>query len=78
MQSHPSAKGLRHKSFSFYDDLTIVFVKDRTIGSHATTIAEVGSEPVMNEENDNILNNQSSDFDNFAIPDPLFVRSPIL
>ena len=30
----------------------------------------------MDEENDNILNNQSSDFDNFYITNPPFVQSP--
>ena len=44
-------------SFPYYEDLAIVFSKDRAIGSHATTTAEVGSEPVMEEQNEDILNN---------------------
>ena len=56
--------------------MAIVFGKDRATGSHATTTAEVGSEPVMEEENEDILNNQSPDFENFYIPDPPFASSP--
>lgn len=67
---------LHHKSFPFYDDLAIVFGKDKAIGSHATTTIEVGSEPVVEEENEDILNNQSLDFENY-IPNPPFASSPI-
>ncbi|XP_038887032.1 uncharacterized protein LOC120077200 [Benincasa hispida] len=34
---HPNAKGLRHKPFPHYDELSIVFGKDRAIGEGSDT-----------------------------------------
>ena len=42
MQSHPTAKGLLNKPFPYYDELAYVFGKDRAIGAHAETFADVG------------------------------------
>ena len=43
VQSHPAAKGLLHKSFPYYDDLSHVFDKDWTIGARLETFADVRS-----------------------------------
>ncbi|KAA0047721.1 retrotransposon protein [Cucumis melo var. makuwa] len=42
-QSHLAAKGLLNQPFSYYDELTYVFDRDRTMGRFAETFAEVGS-----------------------------------
>uniref|UniRef100_A0A9I9DZH4 Retrotransposon protein n=1 Tax=Cucumis melo TaxID=3656 RepID=A0A9I9DZH4_CUCME len=45
--SHPAAKGLLNKHFSYYDELAYVFDRDRTTGRFAEIFVDVGSnEPV--------------------------------
>ncbi|KAA0043399.1 retrotransposon protein [Cucumis melo var. makuwa] len=41
-QSHPAAKGLLNKPFSYYDELTYVFGRDRVTGQFAETFTDVG------------------------------------
>ncbi|TYK19767.1 retrotransposon protein [Cucumis melo var. makuwa] len=41
--SHPAAKGLLNKTFPYYDDMTYVFGKDRTMEGRSETFAGVGS-----------------------------------
>ncbi|XP_031744343.1 uncharacterized protein LOC116404989 [Cucumis sativus] len=43
VRSHPAAKGLLNKLFPYYDELAYVFGKDRAMGTHAETFADVGS-----------------------------------
>ncbi|XVF49148.1 hypothetical protein PTKIN_Ptkin03bG0245100 [Pterospermum kingtungense] len=38
--SHPSAKGLRNKTFPHFDDFIIIFGKDRATGEGAETTAD--------------------------------------
>ncbi|KAA0061240.1 retrotransposon protein [Cucumis melo var. makuwa] len=40
---HPAAKGLLNKLFSYYDELTYVFGRDRTMGRFAETFIDMGS-----------------------------------
>ncbi|KAA0032341.1 retrotransposon protein [Cucumis melo var. makuwa] len=40
---HPATKGLLNKSFSYYDELTYVFGRDRATGRFPETFADVGS-----------------------------------
>ncbi|KAA0066979.1 retrotransposon protein [Cucumis melo var. makuwa] len=40
--SHPATKGLPNKPFSYYDELTYVFDRDRTTGQFVETFADVG------------------------------------
>ncbi|KAK2651975.1 hypothetical protein Ddye_011831 [Dipteronia dyeriana] len=48
VKSHPTAKGLRNKSFLYYEELRIVFGKDRANGQGAMgfseTVEEIGNE----------------------------------
>ncbi|KAA0040588.1 retrotransposon protein [Cucumis melo var. makuwa] len=41
--SHPAAKGLLNKPFSYYDELSYVFDRDRATGRFAEMFADVGS-----------------------------------
>ncbi|TYJ97298.1 retrotransposon protein [Cucumis melo var. makuwa] len=41
--SHPAAKGLLNKPFTYYDELTYVFGRNRATGWFAETFADVGS-----------------------------------
>ncbi|KAA0050400.1 retrotransposon protein [Cucumis melo var. makuwa] len=43
VRSHPAAKGLLNKPFSYYDELTYVFGRDRATSRFAETFADVGS-----------------------------------
>ncbi|KAA0065503.1 retrotransposon protein [Cucumis melo var. makuwa] len=43
VRSHPAANGLLNKSFSYYDELTYVFGRDRETGQFAETFIDVGS-----------------------------------
>ncbi|KAA0055950.1 hypothetical protein IC582_003468 [Cucumis melo] len=43
VRSHPAAKGLLNKPFSYYDELTYVFDRDRATGRFAETFVDVGS-----------------------------------
>ncbi|KAA0060172.1 retrotransposon protein [Cucumis melo var. makuwa] len=43
IMSYPAAKGLLNKPFSYYDELTYVFGRDRVMGQFAETFADVGS-----------------------------------
>ncbi|KAL4016672.1 hypothetical protein IC575_024326 [Cucumis melo] len=43
MQTHPVAKGLLNKSFSYYDELAYVFGRDRVMGHFVETFIDVGS-----------------------------------
>ena len=41
-QSHPAVKGLLHRSFSHYNELSYVFGKDRATGSRSEIFADIG------------------------------------
>lgn len=43
MQTHPAAKGLLNKSFSYYDKLAYVFERDRATSQGVETFADIGS-----------------------------------
>ncbi|KAL4028509.1 hypothetical protein IC575_011706 [Cucumis melo] len=62
IKSHPAAKGLLHKSFPYYDDLSYVFGKDRTTGARSETFPNVRSN-VSNMFNDTIPLGDSHDED---------------
>ncbi|KAA0054186.1 retrotransposon protein [Cucumis melo var. makuwa] len=48
VRSHPAAKGLLNKPFSYYDKLTYVFGRDRATGRFAETFVDMGSnEPAV-------------------------------
>lgn len=51
IQSHPNAKGLRNKSFPFYDELSQVFGKDRANGEGVESPADAVEEITNDEEN---------------------------
>uniref|UniRef100_A0A9I9E9K3 Retrotransposon protein n=1 Tax=Cucumis melo TaxID=3656 RepID=A0A9I9E9K3_CUCME len=55
-------KGLLHKSFPYYDDLSYVFGKDRATGARSETFPNVGSN-VSNMFNDTIPLGDSHDED---------------
>ncbi|KAA0055946.1 retrotransposon protein [Cucumis melo var. makuwa] len=59
MQSHPAAKGLLNKLFSYYDELAYVFRRDRATGQFAETFVDIESNELagyegfdMSDEND--------------------------
>ncbi|KAK3224552.1 hypothetical protein Dsin_011577 [Dipteronia sinensis] len=62
--SHPTAKGLRNKPFPYYEELGIVFGKDRANGQGAMrffeTVEEIGNE-----------DDQHNDFDHLYSSDEL-------
>uniref|UniRef100_A0A9I9ELU1 Retrotransposon protein n=1 Tax=Cucumis melo TaxID=3656 RepID=A0A9I9ELU1_CUCME len=43
VRSHPAAKGLLNKPFSYYDELTYIFDRDRVTGRFAETFSDAGS-----------------------------------
>lgn len=51
LQSHPNAKGLRNKSFPYYDELSQVFGKDRANGECVESPADAVEEIANEEEN---------------------------
>lgn len=51
LQSHPNAKGLRNKSFPFYEELAQVFGKDRANGECVESPADAMEEIAEDEEN---------------------------
>ena len=63
MQSHPTTKGLRNKPFRYYDELSVVFGKDRTNGHGARGLGDMiddidrevlnGETNLVEEENNN-------------------------
>uniref|UniRef100_A0A9I9D407 Retrotransposon protein n=1 Tax=Cucumis melo TaxID=3656 RepID=A0A9I9D407_CUCME len=53
VKSHPATKGLLHKSFPYYDDLSYVFDKDQTTGARSETFVDAGSN-VPNMFNDGV------------------------
>lgn len=63
LQSHPTAKGLRNKPFRYYDELSVVFGKDRANGHGARGLGDMiddidievlnGETNLVEEENDN-------------------------
>ena len=72
MQSHLTAKGLRNKEFSHYDELGNVFGKDRANGQSAVGFSE------MVEENDKeIKNDEQNEFDPFDPLDELNANASI-
>ncbi|KAA0043564.1 retrotransposon protein [Cucumis melo var. makuwa] len=62
VKSHPTAEGLLHKSFPYYDDLSYVFDKDRATEARLETFADVGSN-VLNMFNDGVPLGDSYDQD---------------
>ncbi|XP_062075003.1 uncharacterized protein LOC133779011 [Humulus lupulus] len=66
VKSHPTARGLRNKSFPHYDDLGQVFGKDRATGQGA-----MGFYEIVEEIETEIMNDQNDDFDPFNPLDEL-------
>ncbi|KAK3212562.1 hypothetical protein Dsin_017268 [Dipteronia sinensis] len=64
VKSHPTAKGLRNKPFPYYEELGIVFGKDRANGQGAMGFFEMVEE-IGNEDD------QHNDFDPFYPSDEL-------
>ncbi|KAK2646551.1 hypothetical protein Ddye_021746 [Dipteronia dyeriana] len=64
VKSHPTAKGLRNKYFLYYEELGIVFGKDRANGQGAMGFSETVEE-IGNEDD------QHNDFDPFYPSDEL-------
>ncbi|XVF74950.1 hypothetical protein PTKIN_Ptkin13bG0150700 [Pterospermum kingtungense] len=52
LKSHPSAKGLRNKTFPHFDDFIIIFGKDRATGECAKTTADAMEASDRNEQDE--------------------------
>ncbi|KAL1805101.1 hypothetical protein ACET3Z_028169 [Daucus carota] len=61
--SHPNAKGLRNKSFPFYDELAQVFGKDRANGEGVESPADAVEE-IANDEESNLYQQVGQQKDN--------------
>uniref|UniRef100_A0A162AHN3 Uncharacterized protein n=1 Tax=Daucus carota subsp. sativus TaxID=79200 RepID=A0A162AHN3_DAUCS len=63
LKSHPNAKGLRNKSFPFYDELAQVFGKDRANGEGVESPADAVEE-IANDEESNLYQQAGQQKDN--------------
>ncbi|PON69808.1 Myb/SANT-like domain containing protein [Parasponia andersonii] len=52
VKSHPTAKGLRYRSFPYYDELGVVFGKDRATGQGAMGFSDMVEESAKEIRND--------------------------
>ncbi|PON49358.1 hypothetical protein PanWU01x14_230380, partial [Parasponia andersonii] len=66
VKSHPAAKGLKNKAFPHYDELGIVFGKDRATGHGA-----MGFSKMVEEIDKKIENEQESEHGPFTLLDEL-------
>ena len=55
-QGHPDAKGLRNKRFPHFDDLALVFGKDRASGDRAQHAIDATEELAKGQENQSPTN----------------------
>lgn len=73
LQSHPAHSIWRNKQFPFYDDLLIIFGKDRATGSNAQGPSDMMEDVQREENNDNHMNDCDpvEDFDAYITTSPL-------
>ncbi|KAL4035116.1 hypothetical protein IC575_003791 [Cucumis melo] len=62
MQSHPAAKGLLNKLFSYYDELAYVFRRDRATGQFAETFVDIESNELAGYEGFDMSNENDMEF----------------